>query len=141
MIEILRIVTSEISSFASNLAIESCRDAYVFKILLIPNKNENSQTGVLAGVWDWVVLFLTEEKFLKSSGLAKCFADVLPSGLRERGEMGIFGRLRIHTSRKKSGKASEDLWGIFRRKMPRHGSNIFQWKPALVHVLARLISV
>ena len=52
MIEILRIVTSEISSFASKLATESCRDAGVFKILLIPNKNEYSQTEVLAGVWD-----------------------------------------------------------------------------------------
>lgn len=50
MVEILRIVTSEISSFASQLATESCRDAYVFKILLIPNKNENSQTRVLVGV-------------------------------------------------------------------------------------------
>lgn len=59
MTEILRIVTSEICSFASKLATESRRDAYAFKMLLIPNKNENFQTGVLAGVWYWVVSFLT----------------------------------------------------------------------------------
>jgi len=50
VIEILRTVASEISSFASQLATEPCRDAYVFTILLIANKNENSQNGVLARV-------------------------------------------------------------------------------------------
>jgi len=68
---------------------------------------------------------------LKSSVLAKCFAEVLPSRLREHGEMGTFGRLWVHRFRKESKKASEDLWGMFRGKMPSHGSNIFQWKPAL----------
>lgn len=76
-------------------------------------------------------MFLAEEKFWKSSGLAKYFAGVSPSRLRKYRELGSFVRLWALTFRKKSRKASEDRWGTIHGRMPSHGSNIFPQKPAL----------
>lgn len=49
-------------------------------------------------------MFLAEEKFWKSSGLAKYFAGVSPSRVRKYRELGSFVRLWALTFRKKAGR-------------------------------------